>query len=46
MYYLLLDLEDLVVRTLKDSYPFLFSLLVHKIDGLTNEEIQKVMEKQ
>ena len=44
MHFLLLDLEDLVEKTLKDKYPILFDLVVWKIDGLTNEEIQDRME--
>lgn len=44
MYYMLLDLENLVVKTLKDSHPLLYDLLIWKIDGLTNEEIQEQVE--
>lgn len=43
MHFLLLDLEKLVDRTLRDE-PVLYDLLVWKIDGKTNEEIQKLME--
>lgn len=43
MHYLLLDLEDLVYKTLKDE-PILFDLIIWKIDGKTNEEIQRLME--
>lgn len=43
MHYLLLDLEDLVYKTLRDE-PILFDLVIWKIDGRTNEEIQKLME--
>lgn len=42
MYYLLLDLEDLVEETLKDE-PILYDLLIWKVDGITNEQIQKQM---
>lgn len=44
MHFLLLDLEDLVDRTLRDS-PILYDLLIWKIDGKTNEDIQKLMDK-
>ena len=44
MYYLLLDLEELCEKTLKDDYPILWDLLIWKIDGKTNEEIQRLME--
>ena len=37
------DLEDLVYKTLRDE-PILFDLVIWKIDGRTNEEIQKLME--
>lgn len=43
MYYLLLDLEELVEQTLKDKYPLYYDLLVAKIDGLTNAEIQALL---
>ena len=43
MHYLLLDLEDLVYKTLKDE-PILLDLVIWKIDSKTNEEIQKLME--
>lgn len=44
MYYLLLDLEDLVVKVFQKDHPILWDLLIWKIDGCTNEEIQKRME--
>lgn len=44
MHFLLLDLEDLVEKTLAKDYPVLYDLLIWKIDGLTNEEIQDRME--
>lgn len=42
MYYLLLDLENLVDEALQDQ-PILYDLLIWKIDGKTNEEIQSLM---
>lgn len=43
MHFLLLDLENLVEETLRDE-PILYDLLIWKIDGRTNEEIQNLME--
>ena len=40
-YYLIIDLENLIDSYLKTDYPILFDLLVDKIDGLSNEQIQK-----
>lgn len=43
MHYLLMDLEKLVDGTFKDE-PVLYDLVIWKIDGRTNEEIQKKMD--
>lgn len=43
MHFLLLDLENLVDKTLEKE-PILYDLVIWKIDGHTNEEIQKLME--
>lgn len=40
IYYFMLDLEDVVIRAL-ENYPMYYDLLVYKIDGLKNEDIQK-----
>ena len=45
-YYLILDLEDLIERTLPDEYPLLYDLMIYKIDGKTNEEIQRLLEEK
>lgn len=42
-YYLIKDLEDLVDKTLKDNFPMYFDLIVYKIDGKTNDEIQELL---
>ena len=42
-YYLMQDLENLVDKTLKEDYPFYYSLLIYKIDGKQNAEIQKLL---
>lgn len=44
MFTLLLDLENLVEKTLRDS-PVLYALLIWKIDGLSNKEIQAKMRQ-
>lgn len=44
MHYLLIDLEELVDTALENS-PILYDLLVWKIDGKTNKEIQALMER-
>ena len=43
MHFLLLDLENLVDEALENE-PILYDLLIWKIDGKTNEEIQRLME--
>lgn len=42
MYWLLIDLENLIEKTFKKDSVF-FDLILWKIDGITNEEIQKRM---
>jgi hypothetical protein len=39
-YYLMEDLDSLVDKALKDKYPLYYSLLIYKIDGKQNIEIQ------
>jgi len=43
-YYLMLDLEDIVDGALKDKYPLYYDLLIYKIDGRSNAEIQFLLE--
>lgn len=43
-YYALLDLENLVDKTLQYNYPLYYDLVIYKIDGKTNEEIQNLLE--
>lgn len=45
-YYLMEDLDTLVDRALKEKYPLYYSLLIYKIDGKPNTEIQTLLEKQ
>ena len=42
MYYTLLALEDLVTRALEDC-PLYYDLLVYKVDGMKNDDIQKAL---
>jgi len=44
MHFLLMDLDDLIMRTLYEKHPLLFDLLVYKIDGDTNLEIQEKLD--
>jgi hypothetical protein len=43
-YYLMEDLDALVDRTLKEDYPMYYDLLIYKIDGRQNAEIQAILE--
>lgn len=45
-YFLMEDLDSLIEKTLKDKYPLYYSLMIYKIDGKQNIEIQKLLEKQ
>lgn len=42
-YYLMEDLDELIERTLKDDYPYYYDLLIYKIDGKQNTEIQELL---
>lgn len=42
-YYLMEDLDALVEKTLKDKHPLLYDLLIFKIDGRQNIEIQEML---
>lgn len=44
-YYMLFDFEDLVDRTLEQKYPMLYDLVIYKIDGKTNQEIQDLLNR-
>ena len=44
-YYFLWDLENLVNDTLKEKYPLYYDLVVYKIDGKQNAEIQDLFIK-
>ena len=38
------DLDSLIEKTLKEKYPLYYDLLIYKIDGLQNIDIQKELE--
>ena len=43
IYYLMQDLENLIDAVLKKDYPLLYDLLIYKIDGKSNIEIQQLL---
>lgn len=45
-YYLMEDLDTLIDKTLKDKYPLYYDLLIYKIDGKQNIEIQKLLNEK
>ena len=45
-YYMIASLEKIVDEALKDKYPFYYSLLIYKIDGKSNLQIQQLLQKQ
>lgn len=45
-YYVMRDLDDLIEKALKGKYPLYYDLLIHKIDGKQNVEIQSLLEMQ
>lgn len=46
LYYAIMDVENLVDRTLQEDYPLYYKLLIYKIDGKNNEEIQRLLEQE
>ena len=42
-YYMMEDLYDLIESTLKDDYPLYYDLLIYKIEGKQNIEIQEIL---
>ena len=45
-YYMMLDLDNVVDDALKDDYPLYYKLLIYKIDGKQNNEIQDLLEQE
>ena len=44
-YYLMEDLDNLIEKTLKEKYPLYYDLIIYKIDGKQNSEIQILLEQ-
>ena len=40
------DLDRLIEKTLKDKYPLYYKLLIYKIDGKQNVEIQQLLQEE
>ena len=45
-WYMMEDLDRLIEKTLRDKYPLYYKLLIYKIDGKQNLEIQELLEKE
>lgn len=45
-YYMMEDLDNLIEKTLRDDYPLYYKLLIYKIDGRQNAEIQQLLEEE
>ena len=45
-YFLMEDLDTLIEKTLRDSYPMYYDLLIYKIDGKHNLEIQSLLNQK
>lgn len=43
IYYLMMVLEDAIDAALKENYPMLYDILIYKIDGKSNLEIQQLL---
>lgn len=44
--WILVDLENLIDEALKDKYPLYYDLLIYKIDGKQNLEIQRLLDEK
>lgn len=45
-FYMMEDLDNLVEKTLRDKYPLYYKLLIYKIDGKQNAEIQELLDQE
>lgn len=45
-YFLMEDLDTLIEKALRDSYPMYYDLLIYKIDGKQNLEIQSLLNQK
>ena len=43
-WYMMEDLDNLIEKTLRDNYPLYYKLLIYKIDGRQNAEIQEKLD--
>lgn len=43
-HWVIVDLENLIEKHIKDRYPMYYDLIIYKIDGITNEHIQAMLE--
>lgn len=46
IYYMMIALDELVERALDEKYPMYKDILIHKIDGLQNADIQRELEQK
>ena len=46
IYYQMKDLEDAADAALKDKYPMYYDLMIFKIDGKSNQEIQRLLKEK
>ena len=44
--WILMDLENIIDLTLQEDYPLYYKLLIYKIDGKQNIEIQELLEEE
>ena len=44
--WMLMDFENLIDNTLKEKYPLYYKIIIYKIDGKTNLEIQSLLEAE
>lgn len=45
-FYMMEDLDNLIEKTLRDEYPIYYKLLIYKIDGKQNVEIQELLKDE
>lgn len=45
-FYMMEDLDNLIEKTLRDEYPLYYKLLIYKIDGKQNAEIQQLLDDE
>ena len=43
--WILEDMTDLINRSIRVTHPLLFDIMIYKIDGYTNEEIQRALDR-